>query len=364
MMKKKLGLMFSFLCLLGMSVLGLATSHQVLAENTDFTVSPVAPPTQLQNSDGYFNVYLKPGATETLNLQVQNKANKKRTMILEFNSGYTNENGNAVFDKRKIPADATLKYDMRKDMAVGSTRMRVSMKAKQTGYVAVKVKAPSTAFNGVIYGGLTATVYDGNAKLQGDGTLLKNDYRYAIPIFVRNVQDIANVQPEVKLGTIKPGIRNGKTAVLVSTKNTHAAYMNKFSVNAKVTRKGQSKVLHKSKTERMTIAPNSNFEYAIDWGGKQLESGTYHLSWRGSMAGAKSWHYERDFTITNAQAAKYNKLAGFKPNYLWLWILIGVLVVILLIVLGIWLGRRDKKGKSDSESSGNNSGTKRRGRGK
>ena len=59
----------------------------------------------------------------------------------------------------------------------------------------------------------------------------------------------------------------------------------------------------------------------------------------------KSWIINKDFSISNADAAKYNKLSGIKPNYTWLWILIALLALILVLGLGIFFGRRNQQKK-------------------
>ncbi|MCD2256953.1 DUF916 and DUF3324 domain-containing protein [Agrilactobacillus fermenti] len=324
----------------------LLPQNKIEAANTDFVVTPEAPQSQLPNSEGIFNLYLQPGQTEDLNLRVENKADKARTMFAQLNTGYTNDNGTSVFDSAKIPKEPTLKYNLKNQLAIGKTNLRVKMKAHQSGYISFKIKAPDQPFNGEIYGGVTATIYNANTNVTDNGTLLRNNYQYAIPIYLTNVQNISGVQPDIKLGTIKPGINSGDPAVLVQTRNVKPKYLRTMDVKAKITKKGESKVLHRQNQKNVSMAPNSTFNYAIGWGKNRIEPGQYHLSWTGQSQGVKTWHFERDFTISNDQASRINNLAGFKPNYLWLWILLAVLLVILLLVLGIWLGRRNSKSKN------------------
>lgn len=96
----------------------------------------------------------------------------------------------------------------------------------------------------------------------------------------------------------------------------------------------------------------------VSWGKQKLQSGDYHLKLTyKTQGGIKSWVINKDFTITNNDAAKYNKLAGIKPNYLWLYILLGILALAIILGLGIYLG---KKNNNKGNNSGNTTRRRRR----
>ena len=99
----------------------------------------------------------------------------------------------------------------------------------------------------------------------------------------------------------------------------------------------------------------------ISWGKKTLQSGEYHLKLTyKTNGGIKSWVLNKDFTITNNDAAKYNKLAGVKPNYLWLYILLGILALAIILGLGIYLGKRNNNKNNGNNNSGNTTRRRRR----
>lgn len=354
-----LTLFISFLAFLGI----LLPTTGVQAAKTNLIVTPVYTDNQIGGKSGYFNTYVAPGETQSYTFLVSNQEDNKRTVYMSLNTAYTNQNGNAVFDSTKIPADKSLKYDMGKDLAVGNRVQRVHVKANETGTVTFQVKAPSTPFSGVIMGGVTVST-SGKNGVQGDGTVLKNNYGYAIPIFMRNQQTL-NVSPKLTLGTVKPGVRNKNPHVLVQTKNEQPAYLTTSTITAKVYRKGESKVLKKSTTNNATMAPNSNFQYGIDWGENRLEAGDYKLDYTVSQGKLKTWHFVKNFTISNDDAKRINDLAGLKPNYMWLWILLAVVVLIVILLVGILLGRRNKKNNNNGNNgAGNNNsnGNSRRSR--
>lgn len=351
---------FPFLFFLLLGFLGVHVDN-VQATQTDLVVTPVYTDNQLGGQTGYFNTYVKPGETQTYTFLIANKSDKKRTIYMRFNTGYTNVTGNSVFDRTKVPNDSSLKYDMAKDLLVGNRVKRVHVKAQETGTVSFDVKAPTTPYNGIIMGGVTTTGA-GKASMKSNGTLLKNEYGYSIPIFMRNQQDI-KISPKITLGTVQPAIRNGNPAVLVQTKNEQPAYLSTSTITAKVYRKGESKVLKKSVTSTATMSPNSNFKYGIDWGDNRIEPGDYKLDYTVSQGKVKTWHFVKNFTVSNDDAKRINDLAGFKPNYTWLWILLAVVVLIVILLIGILVGRRNKKNNNNNGSNGaSNGGSSRRSR--
>ncbi|MFD1671831.1 DUF916 and DUF3324 domain-containing protein [Agrilactobacillus yilanensis] len=348
-LSKRYWLMTCFASLLACLGVFISRGDTVKAAETNLVVTPVYTDNQIGGHTGYFNTYVAPGETQTYTFLVANKSDDKRTLYMRFNAGYTNQSGNAVFDSTKIPADSSLKYDMAKELLVGNRVKRVHVEGQETGTVSFEVKAPSTAYNGVIMGGVVTST-SGKSSLKSDGTLLKNDYGYAIPIFIRNQQEVS-VSPKITLGTVKPAMRNGSPAVLVQTKNEQPAYLTTSTITAKVYRKGESKVYKKSTNSAITMAPNSNFEYGIDWGKNRVEAGDYKLDYTVSQGKLKTWHFTKNFTISNDDAKRLNDLAGFKPNYTWLWILLAVVVLIVILLIGILVGRRNKK---NNNSNGNN----------
>jgi len=166
--------------------------------------------------------------------------------------------------------------------------------------------------------------------------------------------------------TVKPSTIVNKAkqnpAVIAKVHNSTNSYPGQLSSKAVVTKKGDSKFKITDVKNNQSIAPTSSYNYQISWGNKSLQAGNYHLKLTYKTAGGiKSWVINKDFSITNNDAAKYNKLAGIKPNYLWLYILLGILALAIILGLGIYLGRRNNnKNNGNNNNNGNNSGNNTR----
>ena len=229
------------------------------------------------------------------------------------------------------------------------------------------VKIPEKKFDGYLMGGVTVAPYKEKAKgtVTGNGTLIKNKFSYSIPIQIhQNGSD--NVQAKYSVTTVKPSLVNGSDGraqgVSANIHNSTNSFVGNLSAHAVVTRKGDKKFKVVKDAQNQQIAPTSNYNFQIPWGKKTLQAGQYHLKLTYKAdGGLQSWVLNKDFTITNNDAAKYNKLAGIKPNYLWLYILLGILALAIILGLGIYLGKRNNKGNNNNNNNnGNNSNNQTR----
>ncbi|WP_164509568.1 DUF916 and DUF3324 domain-containing protein, partial [Loigolactobacillus jiayinensis] len=328
--------------------LHLISTSYAATTNSDFTVIPQYSENQ-RAQNGYIDVLAEPGRQQTVTVTVKNFTDKERTFAASMYTSYTNSSGQLSYDRAKIPTDNTLKYVLRKQTE-SPKKQTIKVAAQGSTNVSFTVNIPDKAYNGLMAGGVRVWPLKEAAATTTTQkqTLLHNKYAFGMPVLIR-VKDTVN-NAKLKLNQIYPGVLNGQTTVFVNTQNTAPWLLPAVNIDAKVTKKGSSKVLHHEVQNSCSMAPNSNFNFAIDWGKQRLEAGTYHLDYTAKAPGGTlGWHFSRDFTITSAQASKYNKQAGFKPNYMWLYITIGVLVLIMFVLGGYLLGRRGRKSDDKNE---------------
>jgi len=326
-------------------------SLKVGGENTD----------NLNIDNGSYVVTGDPGQSVELKLIVINQASKERQFEYNVNTAYTTNGGTIGYGSSKV-SDSALKIQTRSLVSPNHAIFKVP--ANSTATLTTNIVIPKKKFDGYIMGGFNVKPYGEKAKgtVSSNGTLLKNKFSYSIPIQVHQ-KDSETVQPKYSVTSVKPntvGSSKGTTpGVLANVHNSTNAYAGQFDSKAVVTKKGDKSFKITEMKSAQNIAPTSNYNYSISWGKKALQSGDYHLKLTYKTAGGlKSWVVNKDFTITNNDAAKYNKLAGIKPNYLWLYILLAILALAIILGLGIYLGKRKNNGNNNN--NGNNSGNNTR----
>ena len=318
---------------------------------------PMYPKNQLGGETGSFSLLVKPGQIQDVTFRLVNQQNKKRTIRFGINTSYTTESGGLAYDlaSKYLPKDSTRKVSIA-DLVQSPQVQTVQVDAGETGFVTFKLKMPSEKFDGVLLGGIFAMpVGEKNTTVTQKGTTLRNEFGMVLPITLKEDQN-DKTPINLRLNTIRPGIINKTVGVQVNVQNINPQFTNQnLNIHARISKKGSSKILHSNSVAKTSFAPNSNYNFGISWGGKPLEPGKYHLSWKSDIGGVQNWNFERDFTITNAQAQNLNNQAGFKPNYLWLWILLGVLVLILIVIITYYIGRKRNQQSPKATKSGSDS---------
>ncbi|WP_367368627.1 DUF916 and DUF3324 domain-containing protein [Schleiferilactobacillus harbinensis] len=359
-LKFSIGLFF----LLSILTIGFNTCIAHAATGAGFSMMPQYPSNQVKGKDGSFFLQVKPGQTQKITVVVVNQENKNRTIRFGINTAYTTDNGSIAYDL----ADKYLPKDSSRKFLVGSfvqdpQVQDVKIGPKKAGTVSFTMKMPTTAFKGYLLGGIYAMpVGETSNTVTQKGTVLRNQYAYTLPITL-TMDPTAELSLNLRLNTIRPKILSPvdrSVGIAVNVQNTNPTYIqNKLYISAKVTRKGSNKVIHSKTVDNSDFAPNSNYDFSISWGGQPLEPGKYHLSWKSNIGGLQNWNFERDFTISNADAQSLNNQAGFKPNYVWLWILLGVLALALIIIVTYYFGRKRNQKHAQANTNSVSSQRKR-----
>lgn len=281
------------------------------------------------------------------------------------NTGYTNDAGQLAYNKTKV-TDPSLKIQTKSTADPQKSVFQVP--GNTTATLTFRITVPKKSFNGTLLGGVTVYPYKEKAKgtVSSNGTLIKNKFSYSVPIQIsQNGSEGEDAKLSVR--TVRPStvVSGGQTeaGVKANVHNSKNEYLGNLDSEAIVTKKGDKSFKIVSKASSQSFAPTTNYDYSISWGKKSLQSGNYHLKLTYKTTnGIKSWVINKDFSITNNNAAKYNKLAGIKPNYLWLYILLAILALAIILGLGIYLGKKNnnKNNNGGNDNSGNTTRRRRR----
>lgn len=331
------------LLILGILFTGtLVSAHKVQAAGASFSVSRVANKNQNDTSVSYFDLKLKPAQVTKVQVKVTNLSNKTLHLIASPNTGYTTDGGAVAYDLQNPGKKSTAPAQLQKIMG-GQQKVTVAPKGQRI--VSFTVKMPTTTFKGVLDG----AIYFLDTKTSSPTATNKKNFtisnRYAMALGMTLHEDTQTIiAPSLALGKIDTGMDNAdefSPAFKVNIINNHAALAKKLHITSQISKHGN--VLFKTNTANLTMAADSNFNYAITTNHTALKAGTYHLHLV-AKSGVKKWTFNRTFTITNAQAKKANKHAHIKKSYL-IWYILAAILLLLLLIFAFWLGKRSSKSK-------------------
>ena len=102
-------------------------------------------------------------------------------------------------------------------------------------------------------------------------------------------------------------------------------------------------MLYEAKKSKMQITPNSVFAYPLSLDGHAFKPGKYTMNM--TVKSKKStWHFTKDFTITNEEAKKLNDkdvTLVHDEGFNWWWLVLAGAVIIAIILF--WWQRRKKQ---------------------
>lgn len=310
----------------------------------NFGVQAEIPENQIDKKQTYFDLQMSAGKKETIYVDVSNPTNSKVTVEVEVNSATTNGNGIIDYSERNKKPDKTLKYDM-KDILKYDKEFQLA--PKETKKVPIEITMPEATYDGIVLGGINfkqkETEVSATENEEKDKSMVENRYSYIIGLKLTETTN--EVTPDMKLKSIKPGQYNYANYVKVNLQNPTSTMISNLKIDGKVYKDGSKEVLHETKKEKLSMAPNSNFNYMIDWGNQAFKSGDYRLKMT-ATDGEHTWKWDEQFTIDKKDAQKYNNRAvNLEKDYTWLYIVLGVIGLLLLLLLVFLLGRRSSKKK-------------------
>lgn len=339
---KKFGIWFAILLL---SILFLPQSGQ--ASKFNFAVDTVIPNNQIDKQKTYFNLEMKPDQSQTLTIKLRNDTNYPVKLKPEIHSATTNRNGVVEYGKSSTKRDSSLRYDMSKLIKV---KKEITVPAKGKVLLPLEVKMPKEGYDGILAGGITLEEKKANKAGQenkSQGLNIENKYAYVVGITLQENKN--EVKQKLKLKKVAPGQVNARNVIEATLQNPTSTYLNRFEVDAFVTKKDHDEKLYSAKKKAMQVAPNSHFDYPMPLNGEKMRPGTYTLHLKAKSSN-ENWNFTKDFIIKHDEANKFNEqdVSIEQANYFW-WYVIGSFLLLLAMFLGFILWRKKKKSEREQD---------------
>lgn len=343
-MKKIITIVFA--CII--AIICFPGQHAEATDNSSFSVKAILPENQA-SSVTYFDLQMTPKQKQTIKVDITNHSKEEIIINCVANTAITNEMGYVDYSIPNTKPDKTLKYSF-SDIAKESAS-EIKLKPNETKAWAVDIQMPDDSYDGIILGGLhfqekKEEEKDKESKQEKE-VQIKNEYAYVIGVKLTEKPIV--VKPDLELNKIKATTRNYRNVVEMNLQNTKATLVGGLSVDAKIYKKGSDKVLRQSKRTDLSMAPNSNFNYSVDWENQTLKPGKYKLH---LVAKNKDdeWKWTKEFTITSDEAKKANDVAlGLEKDYTWMYITGGILLLLVIITITYFIGKRAAKKKESEE---------------
>lgn len=311
-----------------------------------FSIKAKIPDNQINKRLTYFDLRVSPGDTQTLEIEVFNNSLESLEVSVEAHAASTNQGGLIEYTKT-VEKDASLKHSFADIASVETPRLSVGSGQTETARISMAI--PLEPFDGVILGGIVVTKLTGTASPSASpasaaSTSITNEYAYVVG--VRLSENDALVEPDFRLRNIEPTLVNYKPALAVNLQNHQPAIVKGLSIAAKVYALNSSLPAADVLKDDIDVAPNSSYDFIIDWNNAPIAPGDYRLQMKATL-GERVWEWDEGFTVGAVESSEVNSGAiGLeKKDRTWLYILIGVGALLILALVYIATRRRANKSR-------------------
>ncbi|GAB3064297.1 DUF916 and DUF3324 domain-containing protein [Salinicoccus sesuvii] len=300
-------------------------------ERVGFSIEAQLPDNQIDASVTYYDLRVDSDEEQTLTLTIYNHENEPLLVKGQVLNASTNSNGLVVYEDKEV--DESLSEPITELVELSQDEWRIP--AGQSITIEAQLNMIDTSFDGIKLGGLRFEKADDEDD-ESEGVSIQNKYAYVIG--VRLSQNDNEVEPELELDSIIPGLVNYRTAVTANIRNTQPIMMSDMKIKATVFRGDETEPLHAVEQEEIKMAPNSVMPFVINWENSRLEAGEYRLEMT-ATDGENGWRWDEDFQIStedetiNEEAVELDESTDGQSAQLWLIIGLGVLLVVIVILI-------------------------------
>lgn len=294
------------------------------SSNLGYTVSAVLNGKQIDPGKSYFYVQTQPNEEQVLKVKVKSTQKEPIKLKIYATNAFTGDGGTIEYTEDKKLLDSTLTQPIGDILKVETPSLTVeNYDEKEATF---KLTPPKESYDGVKMGALVFEIDDSDSKEQ-----VSSKFSYRIGLITSESGDDYKDSKTLNLIDAKSTIKRGKKMILTTLQNPEPKILSNLELTAEVRQKGSDTVLKKKAVEDYMLAPNSHFDFEMDWGTEAVRAGTYVVTITATN-GYDDWKFEKELTITGEQAKKMNDESSFKiitPT----WLKIVTVVIFLLTVL-------------------------------
>lgn len=318
-----------------LSILSLLSPVKAKAEEDNqgdlgFTVQAVRPDTQIETNKTYFFVETQPDVSQRLKIKVKSTRKEPVTLQMYVTNGQTNNSGDIEYLDESKSVDASLKEPLTEIAQFVEPELVVSNFEEKI--VTVNVTPPKEVYEGIKLGALVFKLIPEEEKQQAKA--VASHYQYRIGLITSATGEEYEDPKSLTLKEAKFALSHGEKQVLGVIHNPEPKLAENMQVIGTVTKKNSKNVLKTKIVENARMAPNSTFNFGIDWGVDKVSPGEYTLKIEAKNDQEK-WSWKKDFSMSKERAKKMNEETVNRvvlPK--WVPVAVSISLVIILLIIG------------------------------
>lgn len=346
--RKKLRLINIMIGVFLLSVLSIIANTQV---GLAVSVKPILPKNQYNSKATYYDLRMKPGQKQDVQMELTNPSDKEQTVTLQINDATTNVEGDIDYSDRSkiVPRDKSLEVAF-KDIA--SIEPEITIPAKKTVTATIHLDMPKKQFDGMILGGIKVISSEKDSKVQNSTNKEKQSKKTYI-VAVKLSETDKQVAAKLNLLEVVSSKESNQNVIKATVQNDRAINLEDIDFTADIYKKNSDKVFAHKKVVGYRMAPNSSLMLIIDGEKQGYQPGKYKINLTAkSNETNQEWKWTKELEISNSEGEKLdNSSISSEKEKIMFYIIICVITFVLLLLLLLLLLILRKRKEKDYEEA-------------
>ncbi|MBO0473789.1 hypothetical protein IGL98_003446 [Enterococcus sp. DIV0840] len=315
------------------------------------SVKPILPKNQHNSDATYYDLRMKPGQKQDVQMELTNSSDKEEQVTLEINDATTNDAGDIDYSDRSkiVPRDKSLGVSF-KDIATAEAELTIP--AKKTITTTVRLDMPEKQFDGMILGGIKVVSSEKDIE-NSDSNNKEKQAKKTYIVAVKLTETDTPVVAKLNLLDVVFSKEANKNIIKATIQNDQAVNLEDIDFKADVYKKNSDKIFAQTKVTGYRMAPNSSFIFAIDGEKQGFQAGEYQIDLTAkSKATNQEWKWNKELEITKSENKKVENTAidSEKDKIMFYTIICVITFVLFLLLLLLLLILRKRKEKRYEEA--------------
>ncbi len=318
-------------------------------ETIDFSAKALLPDNQKNQGKSYFDLRMKPGQNQTIEVRVSNHSLKSMKIKIECNTAFTGSNGLIDYSEN-TKRDESMFIDI--SDIVKLEKNHIVIPASSSVNVPLHIRMPDESYNGILLGGVRISQVEDEQKLPDPKSIaIRNEYVYVIGLKLSQTNVV--LKPELHLKYAKPILTNGHTAIAVNIQNAAAIDAQNIKLTVKIYKQGSDTPIRTVEKINISMAPNSNFDFPVEWQDQAIKPGKYRVD---VMAESPDVHWEEEayFEVSKEEASQVNEEAIVIVKTCPVWLKTIAIIALCMVALAgsYWMGYSRRRKKDSNQLDG------------
>lgn len=325
--------LISWLLIMMVSV-GLAGRYEAAEDEPNplgFTVQAIRPDTQVEINKSYFFIETKPDVTQVLKVRLKGMKKEAVKVKAYVANGVTGSSGNIEYEPDPTKLDDSLKAPLTEIVTFNETE--ITLENFEEKIIEIAVTPPKKSYAGIKLGALVfELVEEDQAETK---KAVASVYQYRVSLITTETGEEYEDAKALELISAKIGLVRGKKQVSALINNSEPKIADNLKIEATITKKGSDNVLKKQVVENARMAPNSTYEFLIDWGVDAVPSGDYVVKLHAQNE-LEEWQWQKEFSVSADNAKKMNEESAFQltlPKWAPVVAILTLGIIILVVIV-------------------------------